>query len=47
MQINIDCDFMYKFSEGLALIIKNGKFGFVNENGEIVIPLQYENASFL
>lgn len=31
-----------EFGDSLALIAKNGKYGYVNVKGEIVIPLKYE-----
>lgn len=34
-----------KFNEGLAVIINNGKFGYINTNGEIAIPAQFDYAS--
>ena len=30
--------------EGLARVELNGKYGFINEEGEEVIPLKYDNA---
>ena len=32
-----------RFSEGLASVQKNGKVGFVNKRGDIVIPFIYDN----
>lgn len=32
----------YSFEEGLISISKNGKYGFANEKGEIVIPMIYD-----
>jgi len=32
------------FSEGLAVVEKNGKFGYINTLGEVVIPLRYISA---
>ena len=34
-----------KFNDGLAVIIDNGKFGYINTNGEITIPPQFDYAS--
>jgi hypothetical protein len=34
-----------KFSNGLAKIKKNDKYGFINKNNELVIPCIYDNAS--
>lgn len=31
------------FSEGLASVQKNGKVGFINKQGEIIIPFLYDN----
>ena len=31
-------------SEGLALVIKSGKYGYINDKGKEVIPLEYEYA---
>lgn len=32
---------LYPFSEGMATVRKDGKFGFINIKGELVIPCQY------
>lgn len=32
---------LYPFSEGMAAVRKDGKFGFINIKGELVIPCQY------
>lgn len=32
------------FSEGLAVVSRDGKYGYVNKKGELVIPLQYSYA---
>ena len=32
-----------RFSEGLAAVQKNGKVGFINKRGEIIIPFLYDN----
>lgn len=34
-----------RFCENRALVNKDGKFGFINKAGEVVIPLQFENVS--
>jgi hypothetical protein len=34
-----------KFNEGIAVFIDNGKFGYINDKGEIIIPAQYDYAS--
>lgn len=31
-----------EFSEGLAVASKSGKYGFINENGAVVIPFDYD-----
>ncbi|CDX04943.1 Tetratricopeptide repeat [Desulfitobacterium hafniense] len=33
---------VYNFSEGLAAMSKNGLWGVINKNGEVLIPCQYE-----
>ena len=38
-------DELYPFSEGLAAVKKNGKFGYINTKGELVIPCQFRYAS--
>ena len=38
-------DAVSKFSEGLAFVKRNGKYGYININGEEVIPCQYDVAS--
>jgi hypothetical protein len=35
------------FSEGLACVHKNGKIGYINEGGELVIPCNYDPESSL
>lgn len=37
-------DELYPFSEGLAAVKNNDKFGFINTKGELVIPCQYQYA---
>lgn len=37
-------DELYPFSEGLAAVKKDGKFGYINTKGELVIPCQYQYA---
>lgn len=34
-------DELYPFSEGLAAVRKDGKYGFINTEGELVIPAQF------
>ena len=34
-----DCD---GFSEGLAAVEENGKYGYIDKNGKVVIPMQYD-----
>jgi len=46
----IPCSFdeAHKFSEGLAKVKINGKYGFINKNGVVVIQCFFDNAdSFL
>lgn len=33
------------FTEGLTAVQKNKLWGFINKNGEVVIPIEYENVS--
>jgi hypothetical protein len=33
------------FSEGLCLVQKNGKFGYIDKSGELAIPCSFSNAS--
>ena len=40
-------DYVSNFSEGLAFVAKrdangNGKYGFIDKNGTVVIPLEYD-----
>ncbi len=37
-------DNVHPFSEGLAVVEKNGKFGYIDTNGEIAIPIRYIDA---
>ena len=36
-------DFAWNFSEGLAWVKKDGKYGFIDKTGKVVIALQYDN----
>lgn len=38
-------DYVGDFSEGLGLVKKNGKFGFVNKDGRFVIKPQFFDAN--
>jgi hypothetical protein len=35
-------DFIGKFNEGAAIISKNNKFGYINNVGEIIVPIIYD-----
>ncbi len=37
-------DRIFFFSEGLAVVAKDGKWGYIDINGHVVIPLQYDRA---
>ena len=37
-------DYISNFSEGLAMVAENHRFGFINKKAQVVIPLQYESA---
>ncbi len=37
--------YVYPFSENLSKVMKNNKWGFINEGGELKIPLKYDDAS--
>ena len=45
MVIKANYDYASEFSEGLARVGKNGKYGFVNEKGKVIIPIRYVAAS--
>lgn len=36
-------DELYPFSEGLAAVKKNDKFGFIDTKGKLIIPCQFDN----
>lgn len=40
-EISAEFDMVGEFVNGLAWVRKNGKYGFVNTAGEVVIPVQY------
>ena len=40
----LEYDSVYSFSDGLAKVVKDNKEGFINKNGELVIPLIYDTA---
>lgn len=42
----LSCSERYNFHDGLALIEKDGKIGFVNKQGLIVIAPQYDDAKY-
>ena len=39
-------DYVYVFSEGLAPVSKGGKWGFVDKEGRLVIPLEYDDVGY-
>jgi hypothetical protein len=38
-------DYVSEYSDGLATIEKDGHYGFINDNGKIVIPPKYDHTS--
>ena len=44
IQIQARYDFAEEFSEGLAIVGKEGKVGFINKNNKTVIPFKYDDA---
>ena len=40
--ITMEYDFVGRFKDGLAIVRKNGKYGFINAKREVVIPIIYE-----
>ena len=42
---NIYYDELYSFSEGMAKVAKNGKYGFIDQTGNEIVNLQYDYAS--
>ena len=41
--IPVKYDYTGDFREGLAAVKLNGKYGFINKSGNVVIPLKYDN----
>lgn len=41
---NIEYEFISRFSNKRALIQKNNKYGYINDRGQIIIPLKYDKA---
>ncbi|MBK7559412.1 MAG: WG repeat-containing protein [Chitinophagaceae bacterium] len=35
------------FANGLAYVKQNGKYGYINKSGEVVIPIRYDDAENL
>lgn len=44
LSLGIKYDNASNFSDGLALVLKNSKFGFINKSGKEVIAIKYEEA---
>lgn len=42
--VSIKFDSIYPYSEGLARVLKDSLYGFIDENGKIAIPLKYDDA---
>lgn len=44
---DIECKYnnAHDFSDGLALVKLNGMCGFINEKGDVVVPLIYDDAT--
>lgn len=34
----------HDFADGRAMVIKNGKYGFIDHDGSIVVPLKFNDA---
>ena len=49
-ELTVEGDYSYSleafsyFQEGLARVAKNGKFGYINEKGEVIIDFDYEDS---
>jgi hypothetical protein len=43
--VDFTYDRAYPFSEGMALVIKNDKYGFIDSTGKEQIPIQFEDAA--
>ena len=43
--VRAEYDYVYAFSEGLAMVRNDGKHGFVDPAGRVVVPLKYWGAS--
>ncbi|MCA0237182.1 MAG: WG repeat-containing protein [Bacteroidetes bacterium] len=41
----LDYDQIQAFSDGYAAVLKNGRWGYINKQGELVIPWQFDDAS--
>ncbi len=44
--LNLEFENGLKFSEGLAPICKNGKWGYIDTKGNLVIDYQFDNAFY-
>lgn len=44
LEPKVDVDTMYYPSNGLAVVGKNGKYGYINKYGVLVIPMKYKEA---
>ncbi|MGL5274258.1 WG repeat-containing protein [Myroides sp.] len=40
-----DADKVYDASKGYFVVIKNGKYGFINAEGKVVIPVEYDDVT--
>lgn len=41
---DVPYDEVYIFQEGLALVQQNGKYGYIDRTGTLIIPTQYDYA---
>ena len=37
-------DLVGSYANGLAYVKQNGKYGYINKSGEVVIPIRYDDA---
>ena len=44
MSIPFEYDFAVFFFEGLACVVNNGKYGFIDKKGKVVIPFKFNYA---
>ena len=41
-----DCEEFFSFYDGLSCVKQNGKYGFIDKKGKVVVPFQFDDTAY-